>query len=254
MTDDIDGIVERAIEAAENRYQLWIRLVSELRCSSVCEIGVWKGEFAQTLLENVPGIETYTLVDPWKNLPNWNKPANKTDIEFEEIRHEALERVSKFRGKIVEIRETTKKASALLGDRSIDFAYVDGDHTLRGITMDLLSILPKIREGGYIGGDDFTKTIWQHGRNYSPTEVFPFAVYFAEAFDLKIYTLPLEQFLIVNDASGFTVRDNGRYAHLTPAQIYARPPAHASGLIGKALRRLPGNLGGRLRATLLRGG
>ena len=94
---ETDTIVKRAIEGSTNRNELWTNILTDLRCRSVCEVGVWKGEFAQTLLENVCSIEQYTLIDPWCNLPNWNKPANRPDIEFENIRREALERVSNFK-------------------------------------------------------------------------------------------------------------------------------------------------------------
>ncbi|MEP1199408.1 class I SAM-dependent methyltransferase [Tateyamaria sp.] len=163
------------------------------------------------------------------------------------MRREALERVSNFKDKIVEIRDTTKKACASLVDESIDLAYIDGDHTLRGITIDLVSILPKIKRGGFIGGDDFTKTIWQHGTSYDPTEVFPFAIYFAEAHDLTIYTLPFHQFLIVNDAKGFDVKDYAGYTQLTPRQIYVPPKI---GFARRMFRILPANARGRLKAIL----
>lgn len=219
----IDDIVERAIASSENRHQLWVRLVSDLKCVSLCEVGVWKGQFAEILLGQIPTIEAYTLIDPWRNLPDWNKPANRSNVEFEEIREEALNRVRPHMDKVIEIRDTTKNAQLQIPDGSLDFAYIDGDHTLRGITMDLFSMLPKIRKNGFIGGDDFTKTIWQHSKEFSPSEVFPYAIYFCEAQDLPIYTLPFNQFLIVNDPSGFRVIDHGGYADLTPAQIYTRP-------------------------------
>ena len=221
MTIEIDRIVEEAIKTSSNRTELWANLLSHLNCRTVCEVGVWKGEFAQTMLQNVEAIEGYTLIDPWRNLPNWNKPANRSDDVFDEIRAEALERVSPYQSKVREIRETTTKARHMIDDASLDFVYIDGDHTLRGITLDLVSMHPKVRAQGFIGGDDFTKTIWQHSLAYSPTEVFPFAVHFAEAHDLKIYTLPFNQFLIFNASEGFEVRDHGRYADLTPAEIYA---------------------------------
>ena len=192
-----------------------------------CEVGVWKGQFAETLLSQIPEIERYTLIDPWRNLPDWNKPANKSDIEFEDIRNEALRRVSPFQDKIVEIRDTTRNAQSHIPDGSLDLAYIDGDHTLRGITIDLFSMLPKIRANGFLGGDDFTKTIWQHSKEFSPSEVFPYAIYFCEARGLPIYTLPFNQFLILNAPTGFRVVDHGGYADLTPAQIYARPLAQS---------------------------
>ena len=238
MSIELDTIVERAIRSSTNRHELWADLIAALGCKSCCEIGVWKGEFAQTMLEQVPGIECYTLIDPWRNLPNWNKPANRSDIEFEAIRAEALGRVDGFRDKVVEIRDTTKNAVRSIDDASLDFVYVDGDHTLRGITLDLLSILSKVRPGGFIAGDDFSKTIWQHGTRYTPTEVFPFAIHFAEAHDFKIYTLPFDQFLIVAKTDAFSVKDYGGYAALTPTQIYAPPKRSIVGLLRRLVRRV----------------
>ena len=78
----------------------------------------------------------------------------------------------------------------------LDFVYIDGDHTLRAISIDLIKVYPKVRAGGWIGGDDFTHTVWQHGARFEPTLVFPFAVYFGEAVGARIFGLPHLQFLI----------------------------------------------------------
>ncbi len=223
QTHEIDLAIEKAANISNDRTGLWLNLLTELNCKALCEVGVWKGEFAETLLKNLGAIESYTLIDPWKNLPNWNKPANKSDIEFEKIHDEAMERVSPYKDKIIELRDSTKNASKKIENGSLDFVYIDGDHTLRGITIDLNSMLAKVKKNGFIGGDDFTKNIWQHGDKFSPTEVFPYAIYFAEAHDLKIYTLPFNQFLIFNNSDGFDVVDYENYSTLTPAQIYSKP-------------------------------
>jgi hypothetical protein len=220
---EVKSAIENAVNISNDRTNLWTNILSELDCKSLCEVGVWKGEFAESLLQRLNRIESYTLIDPWKNLPDWNKPANKSDIEFERIHDEAMKRVNPYKEKIIEIRATTKNAKKKIKNGSLDFVYIDGDHTLRGITIDLNAMLPKVRKYGFIGGDDFTKTIWQHGDKYSPTEVFPYAIYFAEANDLKIYTLPYNQFLIFNDSDGFDIIDYGNYSNLTPIQIYSKP-------------------------------
>jgi len=220
---EIDRVVADTIKDSKDRRELWVNLIRKLDCRRLCEVGVWKGELTQYLLSYVPEIEKYTLIDPWRNLPNWNKPANKSDIEFDQIFDEAMGRVSPYENKIKVVRGTTKRASESIDDRSLDLVYIDGDHTLRGITIDLQSMLPKVKQGGFIGGDDFTKTIWQHGVKFSPTEVFPYAVYFAEAHNLRIYCLPFNQFLILNVADAFHVVDHAGYAHRTPTQIYLPP-------------------------------
>jgi hypothetical protein len=68
--------------------------------------------------------------------------------------------------------------------------------------VDLIQVLPKIKEGGVIGGDDFVNKPWQHGTAYEPRLVCPFAVYFAEAMRLPFVALPHKQFLIQKAADG----------------------------------------------------
>ena len=98
--------------------------------------------------------------------------------------------------KVIVVRGRTKDVIDRIPDGSLDFAYIDGDHTLRGITIDLIRLLPKVRDGGIIGGDDFVNNPWQHSTSFEPTLVCPFSVYFAEAMDLPIVALPFEQFML----------------------------------------------------------
>jgi len=208
-----------------DRFDLWSRLVHAFGSRQLCEIGVLEGAFAHALLSGAPHIERYYLVDPWRYLDGWNKPSNRSDAAFEEVYQRMLARTRPFAAKTVVLRDVSRMALKAIPDESLDFAYVDGDHTLRGICIDLVNLLPKVRRGGVIGGDDFTKNIWQHGMHYSPTEVFPFALYFAEAHGLKFVTLPFNQFCIVNDPEGgFELMDLAGYAGLDPIDIYGPPP------------------------------
>jgi hypothetical protein len=191
----------RAIsEQAASRVDLWTAFARETGSARVAEIGVYRGRFAARMLDDCPGIETYYMVDPWRSLEDWNKPANTTDDTFERFYRESLDRTSAHEAKRVVLRGTTTEVIDRVPDGSLDFAYVDGDHTLRGITIDLIRVFPKVREGGWIGGDDFTPSIWQHDDTFEPTLVFPLAVHFAEAVGAPIYALPHRQFLIEKSA------------------------------------------------------
>jgi hypothetical protein len=187
-------------EEAANRVDLWTGFARETGAARVAEIGVYRGRFAARMLDDCTGIETYYMVDPWRNLEDWNKPANTTDDTFERFYRESLDRTSAHEARRVVLRGTTTEVIGHVPDGSLDFAYIDGDHTLRGITIDLIRVFPKVREGGWIGGDDFTPSIWQHGDAFEPTLVFPLAVHFAEAVGAPIYALPHRQFLIEKTA------------------------------------------------------
>lgn len=188
--------------ANADRFSLWAEFVNQNEIRSVVEVGVWRGEFAEAILSRCPKIEHYYLIDPWAKLSDWNKPLNTPDLE--DAYRETMERMAPFGDSVVVLRGRTREVAGQLPE--IDFAYIDGDHTLRGITIDLLTLWPKIRSGGWVGGDDFSKTIWQHSSRYEPSLVFPYAVHFAEAMDAPITALPQSQFLI-EKVQGFAFTD-----------------------------------------------
>jgi Methyltransferase domain len=196
--DDLRAIAD----GSERRVELWPRFVEAAGAREVAEVGVYRGAFAVHVLERCPAIETYYMIDPWRNLPDWRKPANEPDRKFRRIFDQAMERTKPWESKRVVLRGRTTEVIDRIPDGTLDFAYIDGDHTLRGITIDLARVYPKVRVGGWIGGDDFVRSIWQHGDEYEPTLVFPYAVHFAEAVGERIYGLPFDQFLIEKRARG----------------------------------------------------
>jgi hypothetical protein len=141
------------------------------------------------------------------------------------------------------LRGRTSEVIGQIDDASLDLAYIDGDHTLRGITIDLLKVYPKVRDGGFVTGDDLTPTIWQHKSRFEPSLVFPFAVHFAEAVGSRVYGLPHGQFLIEKRADlDFEFVDlTGKYSRIDlRSQLTSRraPRAGPPTLAARALRRL----------------
>lgn len=199
-----------------DRATLWKQFFDEVKPRQVAEIGVFRGAFAQMMLDSCSTIDRYYLIDPWRHLDDWDKPANADDDLFEQFYAEAMARTEAHAGKRVPLRGKTTEVIDQIPDGSLDLAYVDGDHTLRGITVDLVRAWPKVVAGGYLCGDDFTRSMWQHRDEFEPTLVFPFAVYFAEAVGAPIYALPHNQYVIHKvDAEHRFVDLTGRYDKTT---------------------------------------
>jgi methyltransferase family protein len=235
-----EGTLRAWSEETANRAELWTRFVDAAQAATVAEIGVYRGQFAAKLLDGCPGIGRYYMIDPWRHLDDWNKPANKSDDVFEGFYRESMERTSEHEAKRVVLRGTTTEVLDQIPDGSLDFAYVDGDHTLRGITIDLISVFPKIKDGGWIGGDDFSPSIWQHSAEFEPTLVFPLAVHFAEAVGARIYGLPFKQFLIEKAPAGRHefIDLTGNYADLELGRQLDARPAEGGGDGGARRSRL----------------
>lgn len=223
--DDREFLAELC--ASGSRFELWKKFLELSHARTMLEVGVWKGEFAEEVLRECRSIECYYMVDPWANLPDWNKPFNIATELFDEIYDEAVRKTRFAADRIVILRGRTKEVIDQIPDGSLDFAYIDGDHTLRGITIDLIRVLPKIKDGGFIGGDDFIATPWQHDVHYEPSLVCPYSIYFAEAMDLPILALPHNQFLIQNDRSSrFSFLDTtGGYQDISLNKLASAPQA-----------------------------
>ena len=213
------------VSGSTSRTQLWTQVLDLARVRAVAEVGVWKGDFAREILEQCEFIERYFMIDPWAKVPDWNKPYNLEQEVFDDVYAEAMEKTGFAAAKTVILRGRTKEVIDEIADNSLDFAYIDGDHTLRGITIDLIKLLPKIKENGLIGGDDFTVNPWQHDIRFEPTMVCPYSIYFAEAMDLPVIALPFKQFLIQkNPEDSFSFIDTtGEYNDISlnklPADI-----------------------------------
>ena len=179
----------------------------------MAEVGVYRGDFAAEVLRRCDGLATYYMIDPWRHLNDWNKPANHENDVLEELFQETKAKTDFAAAKRVILRGKTTEVIEQIADGELDFAYVDADHTLKGITIDLIRVYPKVRAGGFVGGDDFGRSVWEHNTAFEPTLVFPFAVYFAEAVGATIYALPHSQFCLQkNDGAQFSFVDlTGKY-------------------------------------------
>ncbi len=191
----IDDLM-RSVSTQSGRLEIAADVLNGIAAKRVCELGVWEGEFSEYMLQGVPSISSYYMIDPWRHLDNWNKPFNIALSEFDKVYAKAMARTAFASGKVHVLRGTTSEVIDQIENGCLDAAYIDGDHTFRGITIDFVSIFSKIRDGGLLLGDDCCNSLWQHGNEFEPTGVFPMVLYLAEAFKLRLFLLPYNQFVV----------------------------------------------------------
>jgi len=163
------------------------------------EIGVWKGDFAHNTLTRMPGLVEYILVDPWRHQEDWNKPFNRQDDEFEAIYKEAMGKTADSpvgQGRVKVKRGTSLEQAKTVPNNSLDFVYIDGDHTLNGALTDIMLWYPKVKSGGVIFGDDYVDG-GQHGSKFDPTMVKSVVDTFARAVRGKLFDLGQRQFALI---------------------------------------------------------
>jgi Methyltransferase domain len=200
--DVLEQRIMACISKTESRVGLWAEFIQSMKIQRMAEFGVYRGDFAAEMLRRCDSLTAYYMVDPWRHLSDWNKPANHDDAVLGEFFRETKDKTEFAATKRVILRGKTAEVIEQISNGGLDFAYIDADHTLKGIAIDLIRVYPKIRDGGFLGGDDFTRSVWEHKTKFEPTLVFPFAVYFAEAVGATIYALPYSQFCLQKSTDG----------------------------------------------------
>jgi predicted O-methyltransferase YrrM len=120
---------------------------------TIVEVGVKEGFHAKLLSRTMPGSVIYA-VDPYimyyeETYPDLTQEAQEGF--YRDLIHHSIE----SDGKIVPIRLKSDEAAKFFADESIDYIYIDGDHTKDGVQLDIVSWLPKVKNGGIIGGHDW---------------------------------------------------------------------------------------------------
>jgi hypothetical protein len=200
--DVLEQRLMACVSKTESRVGLWAEFIQSMNIKRMAEFGVYRGDFAAEMLRRCDCLTSYYMVDPWRHLSDWNKPANHEDAVLGEFFRETKDKTEFAAAKRVILRGKTTEVIEQISDGALDFAYIDADHTLKGIAIDLIRVYPKVRAGGFLGGDDFTRSVWEHKTKFEPTLVFPFAVYFAEAVGATIYALPYSQFCLQKSTGG----------------------------------------------------
>lgn len=136
--------------------------------SAGAEIGVHRGDFSRVLLDRLEPKRLH-LVDPWRYFPSseyedswYGGKAGGGERNMDRRFHGVERRFRKeiAAGVVVMHRDLSWDAAEQIEDGSLDWAYIDGDHSYDAVKRDLAAYLPKITDGGLLTGDDYFQGGW----------------------------------------------------------------------------------------------
>lgn len=164
MTVQTPSAVKTSKDKKTRKEQVRRAMLQKMPKGGVCvEVGVWRGEFTATLLEVLQPARL-TLIDPWKNFAERTDAfdGQTEDQKFEGIYQDILHRFAPRieSGQIEVNRALSDAAFKTMQADSLDFAYLDGDHSYDGIRADLEAVLPLMKVGGVIMMDDYHRRGW----------------------------------------------------------------------------------------------
>ena len=130
------------------RPQFLVRMIKKYGFTTGAEIGIARGNTTAYIIRNT-NLNKYYAVDYWPG-------------RFERLREKFYIRFSRELNRkkspleLIELPST--EAAHLIEDESLDFIFIDADHSEEGAASDIVAWLPKLKTGGMMAGHDYNWT------------------------------------------------------------------------------------------------
>jgi hypothetical protein len=126
------------------------------------EVGCWMGRSLVWLMveSQLQGKQFEVhAVDSWQGNPNeswYTKNADKLDGLFEKFQAN----LEPFKDQFKTHRCLSWDGAANFEDASVDYVLIDAGHDEESVSKDIAAWWPKVKPGGYMGGDDYVVNDW----------------------------------------------------------------------------------------------
>ena len=117
-----------------------------------CEVGVAFGTTFIYTLDNVPGIEKMYAVDPHAH-PTLTSPEDL--VEWATVKKIFIANCEPYKNKVIFIDKTSDEAKDMIPDNSLDYIFIDGDHSYEAVYKDIRNYYPKMKSGSIFAGHDY---------------------------------------------------------------------------------------------------
>ncbi len=114
------------------------------------EVGTDHGQYAEQICRSIPDLKL-TCVDPW--VPYTEGKDIHTQEEMDKIYKEAQDRLTKYNTKFMKM--TSMEAVRYVPYSSLDFVFIDGNHSFEHAYEDIAEWTEKVKHGGIVCGHDY---------------------------------------------------------------------------------------------------
>jgi hypothetical protein len=122
------------------------------------EIGVFDGAMSRELLER--NELTLVMVDTWGSsndtfTRSGDPLANLPPQKWLQVRERALQQTAFASNRRIVLMADSLRAASIIAFHSLDFAFIDSDHSYEAVSRDIAAWLPRIKPGGLLCGHDY---------------------------------------------------------------------------------------------------
>jgi predicted O-methyltransferase YrrM len=139
-------------------FHLYLNMVQRFPSGSkFVEIGAWEGRstvaMAVEIINSGKQIE-FTAIDTFGGS---EEHVSRQEIVQNTLYQKYKENIKPVENVVRTVVSDSVKAAEQFENNSIDFIFIDGDHSYEGVKRDILAYLPKMKVGGVMAGHDFNE-------------------------------------------------------------------------------------------------
>ena len=122
------------------------------------EIGSYMGEATMMFASSNLFKEIHTI-EPFKNVGGKIEEFNTQNGYNWDTIYNEFQTNTRFFDNIILHKDFSYNVADKFEDKSMDFIYIDGDHSYDQVKQDLEMYLPKLKDNGIIGGHDYNNSV-----------------------------------------------------------------------------------------------
>jgi len=163
-----DPMFEQGMFTYPNLYASMVREFGD--GSHFVEIGCWKGQSASFMgveIHNSGKRIKFDCVDHWSDAEGC--PGPDSWVQSGKLFEKFMSNTEKVKHIITPVRMMSVDAAKNYEDGSLDFVFIDGDHSREACREDIIAWTPKVKDGGILAGHDYG---WCQGVRDAVHDVF----------------------------------------------------------------------------------
>lgn len=130
------------------RFEFLTNMIQTYGFKIGAEIGTGKGQTAGYLFRHNPDLH---LIEVSHYTSFARKPGDYTQLGKELWQ----KKVRKYKRRMTVLPYTSREAINKVEDGSLDFVFIDADHSYKECLWDIIHWMPKVKKGGLVSGHDF---------------------------------------------------------------------------------------------------
>lgn len=163
-------------------------LFAELDFKKGVEVGVAAGEYSEIIMRANPQLQLFG-VDPWEPYKGYKDFVRLGTFDSLEVQaHNRLDKYPTYHF----MKDYSVAASNNFADGSLDFVYIDANHSEPWVTQDITAWAPKVRPGGIVAGHDYARIKGNDQEDSKNWAVIPAINKYAKENNHQLYIWGLE--------------------------------------------------------------